>query len=508
MDSALDEGRQAIMAAQSFEIMAAAKAFDPPQVQKEGPSFRGGQAVQEFPPGYYISRSELVRLLFFQYPYGLVCGTMALCILPAEAARLAPLYQSYLLGFFLGVVGLSQLVCPLVGKISDKYPAPSAFSQRMPFFAFGATLTGVSVLVMWFASAHYSVSAYSLALLLGMCGLNICTSIQTGLLPSFVDSSRSGEASGVSALGTLLGSSTGFGIMAICNAWDFHFVYPLYTFLMIVALVVTRDATATLDRRLHLATRADLEEEVNLVVTGTEEMLLSYTKLASSLDLHSLLLSYHLPLTEETRDFFWVFIGRTCYYVAVSVQAFILYYLRDVVNTSSEAQRMTQVGIMALTAQCCAAAIAYPLGRTIDNIGVSRKLLIYLACFVMSLCYAMLAGAPAFGGNAFYFVWFAAVVYGIGNGCFLSVDYSIALTTLPDKSQAAQSLGIWGLSAFVGSAIGPLLWGFAVQVLGSTGNSDGTEATYSYWGYFLMLVGGILATFFSALSIATLRSVR
>eukprot|EP01054_Gregarina_sp_Poly1_P000630 Gregarina_sp_Poly_1__629@NODE_114_length_13862_cov_162_782240_g101_i0_p3_GENE_NODE_114_length_13862_cov_162_782240_g101_i0NODE_114_length_13862_cov_162_782240_g101_i0_p3_ORF_typecomplete_len539_score54_05MFS_2/PF13347_6/1_8e15MFS_1/PF07690_16/5_3e06MFS_1/PF07690_16/6_3e10MFS_1_like/PF12832_7/0_0011TRI12/PF06609_13/21TRI12/PF06609_13/0_028_NODE_114_length_13862_cov_162_782240_g101_i07542370 len=471
-----------------------------------------------FPATYYVSRFELIRISFFNFPYGLICGTMALCILPAEAARLTPLFQSWSLGFFLGVVGLSQLVCPLIGKISDKYEARTPFGQRMPFFVMGSLLACCSTLMMWLSSISLSFGGFSMALLLGMCGLNICSSIQTGLVPSFVDLKRSGEASGVSALGTLTGSSTGFGIIAICNRWDFHFVYPLYVSLLLTALVITLATCGILDTRLSACIAAvDLEAETaeGILLSGPgtyrfDDIFLSQSKLAKSIELHTLLTAYYLPLNEETRDFFWVFIGRTCYYIAVSVQAFILYYLRDVVNTTDEATRMTQVGIMALTAQACAAAVAYPLGRSIDSLGVSRKRLIYTACLVMSLCYVMLALSPALGAHAFYFVWLSAVVYGLGNGCFLAVDYSIALTTLPDKSQAAQSLGLWGLSAFVGSALGPLLWGFAVQVMGGAFHQPSSgvpQVAYSYWGYFCMLFGGILATFCSALCIYTLRSV-
>lgn len=565
---------------------------------------RGITPGGEFPDDYYVTRLELLKLTNFNFPYGLICGTMALCVLPAEAARLTPLFQSYSLGFFLGVVGLSQLVCPIIGKVSDKYEARSPFGQRIPFFFFGSCLATISTLFMWISSITYSFVGFSIALLTGMCGLNICSSIQTGLVPSFVDTKRSGEASGICAIGTLLGASIGFAIIAICNQWDFHFVYPLYASLLSCGLLITMSACGTLDTRLYdslaaAKAKVDLEANVaelnnqrsvflipqgpvveedladlvggsfpasasflehpatttspgsnmpsnfsvksapsrlNKVIASREleeiespiaasiqshvggaaspyrfdDILLSQSKLAKSVEAQDLLLSYYLPLNNETRDFFWVFIGRTFYYVAVSVQAFILYYLRDVVNTADEATRMTQVGIMALTAQACAAVVAYPLGRSIDTMGVSRKLLIYLACFIMSVCYFMLAISPVFGANAFYFVWFSAVVYGIGNGCFLAVDYSIALTTLPDKSKAAQSLGIWGLSAFVGSALGPLLWGFAVQILGTfhAHSRDAGEMTYSYWGYLCMLLGGIAATGCSALCIATLRSVR
>ena len=47
-----------------------------------------------------------------------------------------------------------------------------------------------------------------------------------------------------------------------------------------------------------------------------------------------------------------------------------------------------------------------------------------------------------------------AGLYGIGNGAFLVVDYAIAIDTLPDKDHMARDLGLWGIGAFLGSAVG------------------------------------------------------
>lgn len=38
-------------------------------------------------------------------------------------------------------------------------------------------------------------------------------------------------------------------------------------------------------------------------------------------------------------------------------------------------------------------------------------------------------------------VYLTAMVYALGNGAFISVDYALALDTLPDVSRATQSLG-------------------------------------------------------------------
>ena len=41
------------------------------------------------------------------------------------------------------------------------------------------------------------------------------------------------------------------------------------------------------------------------------------------------------------------------------------------------------------------------------------------------------------------------------DGMYLSVDYSLAIDTLPNRDDAARWLAIWGLASFLGTTIGP-----------------------------------------------------
>merc|ERR1712138_80527 len=63
-------------------------------------------------------------------------------------------------------------------------------------------------------------------------------------------------------------------------------------------------------------------------------------------------------------------------------------------------------------------------------------------------------------------------IYGIGNGTYLSVDYALACDTLPSKDQAARYLGIWGVGAFIGTLLGPMLIGPALLLFGDSENSE------------------------------------
>ena len=40
---------------------------------------------------------------------------------------------------------------------------------------------------------------------------------------------------------------------------------------------------------------------------------------------------------------------------------------------------------------------------------------------------------------------------------FMTVDYALAVDVLPSEDDAAKDLGIWGIAAFIGGTMGPML---------------------------------------------------
>jgi len=101
------------------------------------------------------------------------------------------------------------------------------------------------------------------------------------------------------------------------------------------------------------------------------------------------------------------------------------------------------------------------------------------------------------------------VADGAGNGAFLTVDYALAVDTLPDKDSAARDLGLWGVSAFIGSACGPIVLGPLLHIVGlvslgggwdeimgkptaTAGVDPDLDVRYGLKGYQAILVAGVL----------------
>ena len=112
----------------------------------------------------------------------------------------------------------------------------------------------------------------------------------------------------------------------------------------------------------------------------------------------------------------------------------------------------------------CARALCTPAA----SFAQSRPLLVWgAACVGRCLCGALL-------------VW--------GAGMFLSVDYALACDTLPSLESAAQGLGVWGVSAFLGSTLGPLMTAPLLAYFGWTAN----PLVYSARGYMAVNLAGLV----------------
>ncbi|KAF4736583.1 hypothetical protein FOZ63_014954 [Perkinsus olseni] len=82
----------------------------------------------------------------------------------------------------------------------------------------------------------------------------------------------------------------------------------------------------------------------------------------------------------------------------------------------------------------------------------------------------------------------------------------VALDAATDDA-AAKDLGIWGVSAFLGSAIGPLLWGATLQLFGYTSTAS-EEESYGFGGYASIMIGGCIACTLAGICIAFVKGTR
>merc|ERR1719313_251143 len=215
--------------------------------------------------------------------------------------------------------------------------------------------------------------------------------------------------------------------------------------------------------------------------------------------------SYLIDLGQDM-DFFWVCAGRLFYYMSTSASVFLYYYIRDMMDTPSDADTRQKLGQLTLGAQLMGLLFSIPASRASDHLG--RKKVIYIACAFMIATYALFIAAPKAGESKWTIGLIAGALYGAGNSAYLSVDYALALDCMPVSKTKAEAFGLWGVAGFVGSTVGPVIGGTLLALSTDPFRTAGVPGlsgaeSYGYQGYVtLMAIDGCAA----ASMVATLTS--
>eukprot|EP00735_Rhodelphis_limneticus_P011186 TRINITY_DN4253_c0_g1::TRINITY_DN4253_c0_g1_i1::g.8061::m.8061 TRINITY_DN4253_c0_g1::TRINITY_DN4253_c0_g1_i1::g.8061 ORF type:complete len:479 (-),score=58.13,sp/O80605/SUC3_ARATH/23.08/1e-06,MFS_1/PF07690.11/2.3e-09,MFS_1/PF07690.11/1e-11,MFS_2/PF13347.1/5.4e-17,PUCC/PF03209.10/0.2,PUCC/PF03209.10/2.6e-05 TRINITY_DN4253_c0_g1_i1:68-1504(-) len=391
-----------------------------------------------------LSIWTLVGLNSFEFSYGLLVSSYLVITLPAEAEHMFRDTHAMMLAAFLGLAGLSQLSGPIAGLLSDR--CKSKWGRRRPYLVLGYLVALPTLFLQWGARNAQSGGVYMLAFFIDMLALNVMYASFSGIIPDFVSVAQRGEANGVMALLMVAGACSGFGLFAVLD--DVAALYPVYALVLTLGVIVT-------------------------VWTANEAPSLGSTE--QPIDWKEVLRGFK-PNYKENPDFFWVFVSRALYYMAISQQTFMLYYFRDVVGAEDPDH---YASVLALLAHLTAGPVAYPMGKLSDRVG--RVPLVNASCVIIALIYVTFL----FTRKAVT-VLILGCIFGMANGTYLSVDYALAVDTLPKNDGAAQSLGLWGIAAFLGTMMGPLISGPLLYFLGRTPDSD----HYSLAGYSVILTLG------------------
>lgn len=412
-------------------------------------------------PTERVSIPRIFIITSFAGAYSMIVATIALLILPEETTRLFPEAHALVMGCLLAWTGLTQLCSPIVGYLSDRYRNP--LGRRRPFLIFGGVNIILGLAGMFYARTYYHGWLYIIALGVATTGLNITYAGFVGLIPDIVPAEQMGTASGIMGVVQMASTLSGF---AMFGFWlDAGWSYVVYASFAALSLSLT-------------------------CIFASETPLLR----APSFRWSDLRRSFVIDRTTH-HAFFWVFVVRTLYYMGVSIQAFILFYLRDIINVS-DPQEYTS--LVAMCGQAGALLVAYPAGKVSDRIG--RKLPVVFACVIMGTVYILFTLF-----TDIHVILALSAVYGIGNGMFLAVDFVLGVETLPDTASSAKDMGVWGIAAFLGQTLGGFVNGTLLYIFGRGGGGVTQDSRYDYLGYAVIMSTG---TFFLLLASLCLTKVQ
>jgi len=480
--------------------------------QDASPAYKGDNPRKKL--GFF----RLICIVLFFIPYGLIYSLLGLYVLPTEAETLYPHDSGSALSFMFAITGISMMMGPAFGKISDV--SEFRLGRRRPFIIAGTIFSAIAFAVMWWASIRRDGFLYMIFLFIAMTFLQLITNAQHGLLPDFVPIDSQGEASGIIAIFELTGSSLGFIYVLKYYDTPIEDTYLFFTLLIILSMTVTCFAANEVPGTISMTRRKkrdDHEETSPLIKSGGgggQERRhsgsgggggsdRSFVFGVPVLTLSEISHCYYLDWGPKSHDFNLVFLSRFFYNLAISVQTFFLFFLRDVAEIKDVGHQKQLMAFAALTGQTVAAIVALPMGKLSDKIG--RKLLIYFSSATMASTYlgfVFCNFAAKDPGPMFLIVAWSAL-YGVGNGCFLAVDTALALDVIPDKEEAAKAMGIWTTSGFLAVMLGPTFWFFAMSLGGKSKDGLG----YNETGYDIMFTSACAFVIMAAMIVSRVKAV-
>lgn len=326
---------------------------------------------------------------------------------------------------------IAVLVTPLAGAASDRLK--TRFGRRRQLIVAG-------VLFAVLGQAGLAVSVPLLIFVVGFAivqvGTNVATAAYQGLLPDLVNVSQRGAASGWLGLMTLLGS---VGSLAAAGA--------------LLGNVSPGPALATEVTRgsfyFYAAAALVLVLCAAVTVLGVEERPVSTAPSPHSWRE----LFRHQPFLVVFGARALVMIGLTLFLT------YIEYYLAATNGATAFVGATVAIALLALFG-----ALVSSLALGIASDRVPRVRIVVAANLAMAAAAWIFVVAPPHFPLAPL-----GILFGLGYGAYLSVDWALAIDSLPSSASSARDLGIFTVSINLPSLIAPALGGMVILVADAAG---------------------------------------
>ncbi|KAL6048167.1 hypothetical protein QOT17_021202 [Balamuthia mandrillaris] len=470
-------------------------------------------------------------------------------------------------GTWVGVVNLlaslvSVLAYPVFGAWSDatkkertgRYRFLLPFGRRRPFVAVGAAVWSLFLLVMGVTTFGAEGDLLWMPLFILMNTLanaadSLVSPAYAAMVPDVVANGQYGAASGWVAFSQTFGQLFGGGVIGfLLRYMHLYGVYLLLTILQVVCAVVTvafvkelpgeplttaasqlvseeaKDEESETENKEEEEEEEEVEEsqhktEKRPIIAKTEieeeEHFGNAFALPSEQQRYGVvgaddepfrlnwpfLRSLYTPFQDH--NFFWVFWTRFLFTAGYAViTAYIFYFVEDVMHppysllslTLSDSSQVASCFVAVVTIGAILSALA--AGVLSDHFG--RKPLVYLSGVLM-------AATPLLIIFTIDFTVFllAGFTFGIGYGCYASVDFALVSDVLPSVGSHAKDLGVWHLAFSLPSVVAPPIAGVTLDLLEKQSGQWG--AWSEHIGYKVMLVAVSALLLFGAVFIKKVR---
>lgn len=410
-------------------------------------------------PRQRMTAGDLLSISLYWFGLNFHWGALLAIVIPAEVLRFVPDAEKgrALSLVFAGGAAIAMIVMPLAGALSDRSRA--AMGRRRPFMLAGGIL---NVAALTFMGASPTLTAFVAAYWLVQFSNNLGGSAYSGLIPDLVPDDQRGVASGWMGLMTMLGTIAA----AVAAGVLLERGYRLQVYWLIAAVLV-----------VTLAITVWRVREPRPEPTGP-------------FDLRKFLQGFWVDPRRHP-DFAWLFVSRLFVLMGFyTVFNFLQYFLKDFMGIARFKEATGTVSAVVVIGALASALLA---GWLSDRVG--RRGIVSASAVMMAAPCLLFLTAPSFP-----LLLGLSVVFGLGYGAFISVDWALATDVLPSReTAAAKDMGIWGIATTLPQVLAPLAGGPML---------DAFNIREPNLGYVVLLVAGAVYLLIGSALIWRIRGAR
>lgn len=403
----------------------------------------------------------------FWFGTNFLWGAMLGPVLASQMATLAPKNSAAMLGYLYTIGAFPALLIPLVmGALSDRCTHP--MGRRRPYILWGAVGGLLGLILMIVATNAASLPLYFVGWLVLQFGMNTAIAAYSGIIPDLVPEEQRGIASGYMALMSNIATLAGtlLGAFMIKSS-------PMIVYGGIIAMLAVFTIVTVLCLR---------ENQLNGPVPR-----LDWGKYLRSL----------VSVLVDFKDFRWVWITRALMMIGFyAIQPYILFYLRDVIKLEDPEAKS---GIMLMIILIGATVSAMIGGSISDKTG--RKPVVYWATGIISVMSLVFIVC-----NSFVTALIAGVIFGLGYGAYISVDWALGADVLPARQHAAKDMAVWHVAMTLPQQISPLIAGLILSQFTVAGTSQ--PVRYQSTGFAVVFVFAAVMFAFSGILLRNVKGAR
>jgi len=203
------------------------------------------------------------------------------------------------------------------------------------------------------------------------------------------------------------------------------------------------------------------------------------------------------------RDFFWTFATRALVMMGIAtIQPFLAVYFRQAIHAKNPGTLAGEWGLALLAGAIVPAVVG---GHLSDRVG-RRKPFVYAAGALQ----ALVASVLLFGLlRSIPLIFALGVVFGIGYGLYVAVDWALAVDVLPDRERSSgRDMGLWHIAFTLPPALAPAIFAPILHAFNEPGHVILGLTTGDFLGFRLVFAGSAVWFVLGTVFVSRIRSVR